>query len=100
VHVITDSETTYNHAAVLTERGKRAADLRRERPLWNVLLQLERAGYLFQFHWIPRQSMGLNILGDKVAGVASKTIAQFRLDPDDKDGHAHDRAIYVVNPSP
>jgi hypothetical protein len=100
VHVITDSETTYNHAAVLTERGKRAADLRRERPLWNVLLQLERAGYLFQFHWIPRQSMGLNILGDKVAGVASKTIAQFRLDPDDKDGHALDREIYIVNPSP
>jgi len=99
VHVITDSETTFHHAAALAP-GPKTAKLRRERPLWNVLIQLERAGYLFQFHWVPRQSLGLNILGDRVAGIASKTIAQFRLDPDDHDGRALDREIYMINPSP
>jgi hypothetical protein len=99
VHVVTDNETTVKHWSLLSKGGQAAYKIRKKRPLWSVLLQLERAGYILHFHWVPRGTVGLQILADEVAGIARNTIAAFNLKP--RNGVARDlnHEIYNINPN-
>jgi hypothetical protein len=99
VHIITDNETTVTHWGILTAGGQRAQKLRKKRPLWNVLLQLERSGYIFHFHWTARATVGLNKLADEVAGVASKAIAGVKLKTRNQIERVLDTEIYMVDAS-
>jgi hypothetical protein len=97
VHVLTDNDTTVKHWNLLAQGGQPAIKLRKKRPLWNVLLQLERAGYIFHFHWIARCTVGLNKLADEVAGVARDAIAAVRLKPKGNGARVLDAEIYNIN---
>ena len=99
VHIVTDSATTAQHWTTLTAGGPSAIKIRKKRPLWNVLLQLERAGYIFHFHWIERDTVGLNALADEVAGITRDAIAGVKLKPRDKVERRLDNEIYTVNAS-
>jgi hypothetical protein len=99
VHVLTDNEPTVWHWKCLAAGGQRAQKLRRKRPLWNIMLQLERAGYSFHFHWTARLAVGQNQLADEVAGRARDAIATFQLKPRDGVARDLDNEIYRVNPS-
>jgi hypothetical protein len=99
IHIITDNETTSLHWAILTAGGQRAQKLRKKRPLWNVLLQLERSGYIFHFHWIARDTVGLNKVADKVAGITSKVIPEVEVKFEEKYKRSLDHEIYMVDAS-
>ena len=91
--------TTAKHWTTLTAGGPAAIKIRKKRPLWNVLLQLERSGYIFHFHWIPRATVELNSLADKVAGITSKVIVEVEQKFEEKTKRSLDHEIYVVNAS-
>lgn len=69
VDIVTDSQVTCSH-------GARAADLNRElpdvshRPMWAAMRELARMGYYLRYHWAPRNTSGLNMLSDLVAGLS------------------------------
>jgi hypothetical protein len=101
VHVITDNRTTIDHWATLTRGGPKAHKIRRKRPIWNVLLQFERSGYILHFHWVSREEIALNQkLADPVAGMARDAVAWVATQPVGPDGYTVDHAIYMVDPSP
>jgi hypothetical protein len=97
VHVVTDNATTVNHWKILADKGPSAAKLRRRRPLWNALLHLERSGYILHFHWVPRDTAGLNILADKVAGIAKDAVAEIPERYERITGRRLDHDIYTIN---
>jgi hypothetical protein len=99
VHVITDNAPTVSQWNSLTRGGAKAQKIRRKRPLWNILLQLERAGYIFHFHWVPRNTIGLNVTADKLSRIARRTIAEVALKFADADGHGIDHEIYTIDAS-
>lgn len=99
VHVITDNETTSKHWAILTTGGQQAQKIRKKRPLWNVLLQLERSGYIFHFHWAPRATVGLNKLADELAGITRDAVAGVKLKPRNNTERKLDHEIYTVDAS-
>ena len=97
VHVVTDSRTTVNHWDSLREGGPKGVKIRKKRPLWNVLLQLGRAGYMFHFHWIARNTVGLNALADELAGEARDAIAGVKLKSSNNVERKLDVEIYNIN---
>ena len=99
VHVITDNRTTVTHWEALTRGGPKAQKIRRKRPLWNVLLQLERAGYIIHFHWVARCTIGLNTLADEMAGAARDAITGVTLKTPGQAARQIDREIYTVDAS-
>jgi hypothetical protein len=99
VHVLTDNATTVKHWATVSGNGQGARKLRRKRPLWDALLHLERSGYILHFHWIPRATIGLNILGDKVAAIARTTIAEIPERYERETGRRLGHEIYTINAS-
>ena len=76
-----------------------AQKIRKKRPLWNVLLQLERAGYIFHFHWTARATIGLNKTADKVAGIASKVIPEVKTKFEERFKRSLDHEIYMIDAS-
>jgi hypothetical protein len=101
VHVITDSTTTVDHWAALARGGDKARKIRRKRPIWNVLLQFERSGYILHFHWVARGEISLNQkLADPVAALARNAVAAVATMPIGPDEYTVDQAIYMVDPSP
>ena len=99
IHVITDNETTVKHWGMLSNNTKNARKIRRKRPLWNALLQLERSGYIFHFHWIPRCAVQLNVTADTVAGLARAVIGKVPEWYQHKAGRSLDEDIYLVDAS-
>jgi hypothetical protein len=99
VHVITDNETTVLHWGILTKGGLKAHKIRKKRPLWNVLLQLERSGYILHFHWVARSEVRLNKTADKLAGLARDAIAGVARKYQEDMGHSIDHEIYTIDPS-
>ena len=100
IHVVTDNETTVKHWSILSKNAKGAQKLRRKRPIWNILLQFERSGYIIHFHWVAREEISLNQkVADLVAGMSRDALADVAAKPMDKEGHTIDHVIYTVDPS-
>lgn len=49
-------------------------DVRNNKLLWNLISQMQRLGFVFQFHWIPRDTYQLNQFADAAAGTARKSL--------------------------
>jgi hypothetical protein len=97
VHVVTDNDATAGHWETLTKNTHGAQKLRRKRPLWNVLIQLERGGYIFHFHWVARDQIGLNQTADRVSKLSRAVIIEVPHRYKQHTGHDLDHDIYIVD---
>lgn len=71
-HIVTDSQVIANH-------GAQAADFNQmlpktQGPLWAGWRELAREGFVFTFHWAPRESSLLNQACDLLASMARKAV--------------------------
>lgn len=81
VHVLTDSDVTVGSARKALVEGR----LPKSQPaLWAAMQQFQRRGYLMHFHWIPRESVNLNWLADRLATLSRTAVKQ--ITPQDQDG--------------
>jgi ribonuclease HI len=97
VHIITDSK-------YCAEQGKKK-DLspNKNSSLWRVFNDFQRHGILIHWHWMPRDTVELNVYADKLSKEARKAIAELntRIEKNDKehDTDADSPAIeYTFNP--
>lgn len=99
VHVITDNQTTVARWRILTRGGAAAQKVLRRGPLWNVLLGLEKVGFVFDFHWVKREQIALHILTDRLAGRARGDLAAAWERARAEQAEAPDRVLHALNAS-
>jgi ribonuclease HI len=71
-HIVTDSQVVANH-------GAQACDFNQilpktQGPLWAGWRELVREGFVFTFHWAPRESSLLNQACDMLASMARRAV--------------------------
>lgn len=72
VHVLSDSQTIVNWG----NKAVASPDTvpRKMLALWAGVQALSQLGYMFRFHWAPRQTTELNWAADLIAGLARGTV--------------------------
>lgn len=92
VHIITDSE----YCSKVGNTTNRL--LHRNGLVWSAFDALARFGFILKWHWIRRESCGLNIYTDKLSKLSRKLVKTYKLQ------EAADRidgvSVYRVNPGP
>lgn len=87
VHILTDSEVTVNNG----QKMMRGQIPKAQSALWMAMQQFFRQGYMFHFHWIPRESCGLNWLADSLAGNTRRAVKDITLVDDSGEAlNAHE----------
>lgn len=72
VHIITDSEIT-------AKQGNGHAKRHTNTELWAAMDQFTRLGYSFSWHWVERDTIGLNVLTDYLSREARKVMNTIEL---------------------
>jgi len=90
VHIVTDCQQVAEQGRALSQGLKSLREVRQNRPLWHGLMQFEREGFQFDFHFLPRTTIALNILADAVANSGRVAI---RDSEDEGDAHR----MYICN---
>jgi hypothetical protein len=73
VHIISDSNITVGC-------GSKAYRAKANKDLWGVIQFYEDKGYRIYWHWVPRDTVKLQIVADKVATLARKSVAKIEID--------------------
>jgi len=74
VHIITDSE-------YCKEQGnKKSSSPLKNSVLWQMFDGFQRYGILLHWHWIPRNTVDLNVYADKISKAARKSIAELQVE--------------------
>lgn len=93
VHVITDNE-------IVSKQGNGDAKRSTNIELWSSFDHFARLGYSFKFHWLGRDTIGLNALTDHISREARKSLERIHLpegssiydySPDDDRGESFQR---------
>ena len=72
IHIVTDSK-------YCKEQGsKKGLFPKKNSSLWQIFNDFQRHGVLLHWHWIPRDTVELNVYADKVSKEARKAIAELR----------------------
>jgi len=82
VHIVTDSK-------YCKEQGSRKLfTSKKNSVLWKIFDGFQRHGILLHWHWIPRDTVSLNVYADKVSKAARKSLAgvQTNLNPGNLTG--------------
>lgn len=90
VHIFTDSEYCKNTG------NSDARVLRRNEGLWAVFDVFARRGFVLNWHWIARETFGLNWYADTVSKLARRDGQHYNLQ-EDIESYAQ-RSVYDVNP--
>lgn len=71
VHVVTDCK-------YVTQRGEQRTRYKKmqHKPLWTAVDSCRRAGLVIDWHWVPRDTYGLNKLAHKLANKSRKAMEQ------------------------
>lgn len=93
VHIITDSK-------YCAEQGvKKDTSPNKNSGLWRIFSDFQRHGILIHWHWIPRDTVELNIYADKLSKEARKSIAELKKRMKENDTDTSSPAIeYTFNP--
>ena len=79
VHIITDSK-------YCREQGSKKALLpKKNSVLWKMFDGFQRHGILLHWHWVPRDTVELNIYADKISKVARKAIEELQTKLETED---------------
>lgn len=95
IHIITDSEYCKNQG--------RSSDLspNRNGSLWRIFDDFQRQGLFLNWHWAPREDVGLNIFADALSKASRSLFKDY--DPEEMAellvGQPDRRTIYDINPS-
>jgi hypothetical protein len=74
IHIVTDSQ-------IIATSGNNPESRRSHRELWKAFDEYVRRGFILKFHYVPRDTVNLNVLVDEVS-------RQARLDIEDTYGRA------------
>lgn len=89
VHIFTDSK----YCKDMGDSGSSGYGAKRKNfILWNLFSSFARAGILVHWHWIPRGSLELNVLVDKISKEARKNLSNFSQEVAEKNDP------YKINP--
>lgn len=72
VHIITDSAVTANQGNGQARRNTNCE-------LWTAMNQFHRMGYNFKWHWLERDTIGLNALTDHISRESRKNLENVQL---------------------
>jgi len=91
VHIITDSQVICQHGSKINAGQNPSSN----RSAWACMAQFIKEGYILHYHHIPRCTVALNVVADKVAGVSRLTLQGIELQ--DKETREQ-LSIYDYNP--
>jgi len=72
VHIITDSE-------IIAKQGNGHAKIINNRELWAAFDQFSKMGYAFKWHWLERDTIGLNALTDHISRESRRSVEKVQL---------------------
>ena len=73
IHIVSDSNITVGCGS-----GKFKAKANKD--LWGVIDHFTELGYCLYWHWIPRDTVALQIVADKIATAARKSVEKVTVD--------------------
>lgn len=97
IHVLTDSEYVADTGTALRSGHTALSDVKNA-ALWAGVMELDRRGFGIEWHWIPRESLALNVYCDHLSRQSRLGIQEVQVPSDPTTNEP--LSVFDLNPHP